>query len=134
MSSVTIPVVEHGYYAILEVSPSATKEQIRKSYRRLALLWHPDKRPASDVEATQKFQKVRIFVSYSHPARQSDANSYPTQINNAHEVLSHESARARYDGSVSVAVDCGVKNEWSKPGPTSASAHVCFDSGYRVRW
>ena len=30
------------YYAILEVSPTATQAEIRRSYRRLARLHHPD--------------------------------------------------------------------------------------------
>ncbi|GCE10274.1 hypothetical protein KTT_01330 [Tengunoibacter tsumagoiensis] len=30
------------YYAILDVSPNATLEQIRQSYRRLARIYHPD--------------------------------------------------------------------------------------------
>lgn len=31
------------YYKILEVARDATESEIKKSYRRLALLWHPDK-------------------------------------------------------------------------------------------
>jgi len=31
------------FYLILEVSENAIQEEIKKSYRKLALKWHPDK-------------------------------------------------------------------------------------------
>jgi hypothetical protein len=51
------PLPVEDYYAILEVSPEATEEAIRSSYRRLARLRHPDKNP-SDPNATARFQVV----------------------------------------------------------------------------
>jgi len=42
------------YYAELEVAINATRQQIRASYKRLVIQWHPDKRPdatASDRKA-----------------------------------------------------------------------------------
>lgn len=37
-----------SYYSILEVSPKASLEEIRKAYKRLALISHPDKCQGSD--------------------------------------------------------------------------------------
>lgn len=31
------------YYNVLELTPNASEEDIRKAYRRLALKYHPDK-------------------------------------------------------------------------------------------
>lgn len=45
------------YYKILEVSPDASFEQIKKSYRRLALIYHPDKNPG-DLRAEAKFKEI----------------------------------------------------------------------------
>lgn len=44
-------------YNILEVPKTATAEEIKKSYRRLALKHHPDKNPNND-EATEKFKEI----------------------------------------------------------------------------
>ncbi|TVY18109.1 Chaperone protein DnaJ [Lachnellula arida] len=65
--------IPDDYYAILEVAPTATPETITKSYRRLALLRHPDKNPSSD--ATKVFQL----------------------LNNSYEILMDESKRREYD-------------------------------------
>ena len=63
------------YYKILGVSHTATNEEIKKAYRKLALKWHPDRNPDNREVAEQKFK----------------------EITEAHEVLSDEQKRARYD-------------------------------------
>jgi hypothetical protein len=45
-----------NFYDLLEVQQDASPEDIRKSYKRLALRYHPDKN--SSVEAEQKFKKI----------------------------------------------------------------------------
>ena len=42
-------------YQILRVNQNATQEQIKKAFRKLALIWHPDK--CSGAE--DKFKKMR---------------------------------------------------------------------------
>ena len=65
-----------NYYQILEVSESADGEQIKKAYRRQANKNHPDKNQNSK-SAEDRMQKV----------------------NEAYEVLSHQSKRKNYDNS-----------------------------------
>jgi molecular chaperone DnaJ len=62
------------YYEILEVSKSASKEEIKKAYRQHAMKYHPDKNPG-DKAAEEKFKEAA----------------------EAYEVLSDEDKRSRYD-------------------------------------
>jgi molecular chaperone DnaJ len=45
------------YYASLEVSKSATEDEIKKSYRKLAMQYHPDKNPG-DKKSEEKFKEI----------------------------------------------------------------------------
>lgn len=49
-------------YKILEISPEATNEEIKKAYRRMAVKYHPDKvsQMGEDIQraAKEKFQKL----------------------------------------------------------------------------
>ena len=65
---------EKDYYELLEVSRSATGDDIKKSYRRLAMKYHPD-RNQGDKEAELKFK----------------------EINEAYEILKDDQKRAAYD-------------------------------------
>ena len=47
------------YYALLEVNEDATQDEIKRSFRKLALKHHPDKN-ADDVEAaTKRFAAIQ---------------------------------------------------------------------------
>jgi curved DNA-binding protein CbpA len=53
--------LEGDYCEILEASPSAPFEVIRKNYRQLALPLHPDKNK-NKPDATASFQLVRSSI------------------------------------------------------------------------
>ena len=65
---------KRDYYEVLGVSKTATYEEIKTAYRKLALKYHPDYNPG-DKSAEEKFK----------------------EINEAHEVLSDPEKRKRYD-------------------------------------
>ncbi|CAH9144079.1 unnamed protein product [Cuscuta epithymum] len=47
------------YYNILKVNRNASEDDLRKAYRRLAMIWHPDKNPgAKKHEAEAKFKQI----------------------------------------------------------------------------
>jgi molecular chaperone DnaJ len=73
---------KQDYYEVLGVSRQAEEEEIKKSYRKLALKYHPDRNPGNK-EAEEKFkvaaeayevlhdpQKRRIYDTYGHEGLQ----------------------------------------------------------------
>ncbi len=76
-------------YSVLEVERSASQEEIKSSYRKLAKKYHPDLNPG-DEEAANKFKEV----------------------NTAYEVLSDDIKRQNYD----VYGDAGIDGNFSGGG------------------
>ena len=57
------------YYSILELEPSATGEEIKKAYRRLAHIYHPDKKQ-DDLYTTAKFGEIKeAYEVLSNPLK-----------------------------------------------------------------
>jgi len=65
---------KRDYYEILGVSKSSSADEIKKSYRKVAMQFHPDRNPG-DKEAEEKFKEAA----------------------EAYEVLSDQDKRAQYD-------------------------------------
>ena len=65
-----------NYYKILELDENASETEIKKAFRRLSFLYHPDKNPSQE----EKFK----------------------QINQAYEVLKDPNTKAAYDFELSL--------------------------------
>lgn len=52
------------YYDILNLSPRATDEDVRRAYRALALRWHPDRNPQNRDAATR--YTAMLNTAYAH--------------------------------------------------------------------
>lgn len=52
------------YYDILEISPTARDEEVKQAYRRLAMLWHPDRNRGNARAA--EFKLKSINEAYAH--------------------------------------------------------------------
>lgn len=46
------------YYKTLGIEKDASEEDIKKSYRKLAMQWHPDKNPDKREEAEERFKEI----------------------------------------------------------------------------
>jgi len=47
------------FYEVLEVSRDVSADDLKKTYRKLALKWHPDKNPDNVEEAKEQFQLIQ---------------------------------------------------------------------------
>lgn len=57
-------------YALLEISKTASEDEIKKAYKKAALKHHPDRNPDNKEEATAKFQEVgKAFATLSDPEK-----------------------------------------------------------------
>ena len=54
--------MKKDYYSILGVSKSASADEIKKAYRKLAGKHHPDKN-GGDQEAESKFKEIKYKLS-----------------------------------------------------------------------
>lgn len=66
--------VKRDYYEVLEITRTSSGEEIKKSYRRLAIQYHPDRNPG-DKASEDKFK----------------------EINEAYQILSDDKKRQLYD-------------------------------------
>lgn len=61
-----------NYYEVLEISPDASAEEIKKSYRKLAMKYHPDRNDGNKT-AEEKFKKLNEAYSVlSDPGKKQD--------------------------------------------------------------
>lgn len=64
------------YYETLGISKSATADEIKKAYRKLAIKYHPDKNPG-DKEAEEKFKEVSAaYETLSNPEKRSQYDQF----------------------------------------------------------
>ncbi|KAM1340295.1 hypothetical protein EV1_038660 [Malus domestica] len=93
------------YYNILKVNRNASEDDLKKAYKRLAMIWHPDKNPAGKrPEAEAKFK----------------------QISEAYDVLSDPAKRQIYD----LYGEEALKSGQLPPPSSSSSARSSAASGH----
>lgn len=53
-----------NYYQVLDIEPTATENQIKKAFRKLAVKHHPDKNKGADAEKT--FREIAEGTTHTH--------------------------------------------------------------------
>lgn len=70
-------------YSILEVDRNATEDQIKKSYRKLAMKYHPDKN-SGNAEAEAKFKEISAaYEVLGDPQKKSNYDRFGSADGNA---------------------------------------------------
>jgi molecular chaperone DnaJ len=57
---------KRDYYDVLGVSKSASADEIKKAYRRLAMKYHPDRNTSEDPESESKFKEAKEAYEALH--------------------------------------------------------------------
>jgi len=83
-----------NYYQILEITKDASQDEIKKAYRKLALLYHPDKNPSP--EASDKFKE--IAEAYSILSDENKKRMYDMTGDESGEYMDFENMFGSHSG------------------------------------
>lgn len=81
---------KRDYYEVLGIPKTASKDEIKKAYRKLAIQYHPDKN-AGDAEAEEKFKEVA--EAYEVLSNDEKKRNYDTYGHNGPQI-----GRGNFDG------------------------------------
>jgi len=72
-----------NFYALLEVGEDAEDDDIKKSYRRLVLKWHPDKNPSDRDKAEEQIRLINTaYATLSNPTKREKYDLQRCAVNN----------------------------------------------------
>ncbi|MCK4722591.1 MAG: J domain-containing protein, partial [Dehalococcoidia bacterium] len=85
------------YYQILGVPRSATDEEIKKAYRKLAMQYHPDRNPGKEEWANKKFKEINeAYGALGDPQKRKEYDQFGT-VGNIGDVFGSSFTRATFE-------------------------------------
>jgi molecular chaperone DnaJ len=86
---------QRDYYEILGIAKTSTSEEIKSSYRKAALRWHPDRNPENKEEAEIRFRECTEAYSIL-----SDAQKRQIYDTYGHAGLASSGAQTDFNGTI----------------------------------
>jgi len=85
------------YYQILGVPRNATNEQIKKTYRKLAMKYHPDRNPGKEEWANEKFKDINeAFSVLGDPEKRRQYDQFGT-VGNIGDIFGSPFTRTTFE-------------------------------------
>ena len=102
---------KRDYYEILGVSKNASKDDIKKAYRQMAIKYHPDKNPGDKV-SEEKFKEAA----------------------EAYDILSNDDKRRKYDQFGHAGVGGASSGGFGGPGMSMDDIFIMFEEMSVTDW
>jgi curved DNA-binding protein len=85
------------YYQILGVPKSATDEEIKRAYRKLAMQYHPDRNPGKEKWANEKFKEINeAYGVLGDPGKRRQYDQFGT-VGNVGDIFGSPFTRTTFE-------------------------------------
>ena len=121
------------YYSVLGIGKTASTEEVKKAYKKLAKAWHPDKNRNNSLLATQRFQNIlsayQVLVDenkrmkYDRERREAAARKAEEEAAAARKAAKEAAAR-RYAEEVAAAARRAARKAAEKEAARKAAAEA----------
>ncbi|OQS54025.1 MAS5 [Ecytonucleospora hepatopenaei] len=86
-----------GYYKLLNVSPTASLDEIKKSYRKIQTKMHPS---GPERKKMRQSEAYKALTPEQQKAKEKELDDKISEVNVAYTVLSDEKKRKQYDSGL----------------------------------